>query len=138
MKKFKFLKLDSYSVEWYYEDVLNDYKKVENPIGDYKELKDGTYMIRGKRKGERWNYWRLKGEWFLTSHVSIDNGHYLCDATTYELFPNLSQKECEHFNNIPFKSLNKYWKRALRGYTFWMELREIGRNAMKVSLKYKL
>lgn len=88
-------------------------------------------MIRGNKKGTRKVYIHAFGNWYLIDDVKKDNGHYLCDAEHYQLYPNLSHKEWEELNSgIDRKYLTKYIKRALFGYYFHLELRN-NRNESK-------
>lgn len=98
-----------------------------DPVINY-EVSDGEYLIRGSKKDHAKYYFVRSNTWYLHSTKEVDNGHYLCDAATFRLFPNLSEKEWELMNKIPYKRLTKYWRRAIYGYNFYMELRELRRN----------
>ena len=108
--------------------MQNDFSEVENPMPEYKNLPDGEYVIRGDKKGQRKEYWKCMGLWFLVSDVEKDNGHYYCDASTYELFPSLSEKEWKSIESVGWKRLNKVWQRNLSGYKQWMDIRKLQRN----------
>lgn len=97
----------------------------------YSNLPDGEYMIRGNQKEHRKNYWKVEGVWFLTSESTKDNGHYLCDAERYALYPQKPESFWKKLDEVPWKCLTKYWQRALYGYQFNMDLRKSSRRNRK-------
>lgn len=130
--KFKFI---NFRNEFTEEDLLEDFNKVEAPL-PYKNLPNGEYLIRGDKAEHRRMYWKSGDCWVIVSESTRDNGHFMCDASTYKLYPQLSEKEWEALSAVPFKCLNRYWQRALCGYRFDMELRDLGRKMAKDFLKY--
>lgn len=133
--KFKFLHKDFWEKD--YPFLYKDFVKVENPIG-IPNLPRGEYMIRGNQKSHRKEYYHLGNEiWLLIEDVIKDNGHYFCDAATYELFPNLPEKEWDKIRSCA-KYLNRDWQRKLSGHDFWMDLRRLTREMKKDFLKDEL
>ena len=125
--KIKFSKLTNI---WSHSILEKDMDKVVNPTS-YKNLPDGEYLIRGNKKDHSKTYWVVDSIWYLIEDKVKDNGHYCCNASKYLLFPQLSEKEWEVMNKIPYKRLTKYWRRARYGYNFYMELRQLRRNRRK-------
>jgi hypothetical protein len=124
------IKFINFNVNYDHIELNHDFKNVENPT-PYKNLPDGEYLIRGDKKDYSKKYWVKDNIWYLIEDKIKDNGHYLCNAAIYTLFPQLSEKEWEIMNKIPYKRLSKYWQRARYGYNFYMKLREISRDARK-------
>jgi hypothetical protein len=113
-----------------FEELLEDFIEVENPL-PYNNLPNGTYHIRGNKKDHAKYYFVKDNRWFLTEDKTRDNGHYMCEATTYNLFPSLPEKRYQNLQTV-YKCLSPVWKRYVYGYFFWKELRELRRN-----MKYK-
>lgn len=132
--KFKFINSP------YERDLLmieaDNLEEVPNPL-PYSNLPNGEYMIRGNKKGHRKEYWKIEGKWFLISSVEKDNGHYMCDATEYALYPQKPESFWKSLKSVHWKCLSKYWRRALYGYTFHMELRESSRRMAKDWIKWE-
>lgn len=116
-----------------FETLEEECTKVDQVI-DYK-ISDGEYLIRGNKKDHAKYYFVKSNIWYLHSIKEKDNGHYMCEAATFRLFPNLSEKEWNLMNKIPYKRLTKYWQRARYGYNFYMELRELKRNMRRQRIK---
>lgn len=131
--KFKFLNFQNQLTK---EDLLEDFKEVSAPL-PYKNLPDGEYLIRGDKAQHRKTYWKSGDCWVLVSESTKDNGHFMCDATSYKLYPQLSEKEWKALSEVPFKCLNKYWQRALYGYMFEMDLRKMSRSKAKDFLNFE-
>ena len=129
------IKFKSFTANYDHIELMHDFKKIANPTS-YKNLPDGEYLIRGDKKGHSKKYWVKDNIWYLTENKTKDNGHYFCDAATYTLFPQLSEKEWELMNKIPYKRLSKYWQRARFGYNFYMELRASRRRTRKELIKF--
>lgn len=111
-----------------YYDLADDFKPVPNPL-PYQNLPDGEYLIRGNVREHRTEYWKEGEVWYLVSEVTRDNGHYLCDSSTYMLFPSLPEKEWKRILAIPYKRFSKVWQRHIFGYKHWLELRRIKRDS---------
>ena len=109
-------------------------RKVKSPL-PYKNLPTGVYLIRGNEKSHRKEYWKINNSWFLIYDVKKDNGHYLCDSTTFNLFPQLSEKEWNDILKIPNKCFNKLWQRHIYGYCHWKDMRDMGLNIKLVRYK---
>jgi hypothetical protein len=131
MGKLKFI---SASKWWKHEELSKDFEVVPNPT-KYNNLPNGEYHIRGNKKNHAKYYWVLDNIWYLTETKTKDNGHHLCEAGTYQMFPPLSEKEWEYINKIPRKMLTKNWRRLRYGHNHWMDLREISRNIYKIRFK---
>ena len=125
--KFKFI---NFQYPFTKEELLEDFQEVECPL-PYKNLPDGEYLIRGDKAQHRKKYWKSENSWFFVDESTRDNGHFMSEATTYKLYPQLSEKEWAALSAVPFKCLSRYWQRALCGYRFDMELREMSRKIMK-------
>lgn len=131
--KFKFI---NFHHEYEIEELEEDFKEVPSPL-PYLNLPNGEYLIRGSHKGHRKEYWKSGEYWFLVSHSEKDNGHYMCDATTYALYPQKPESFWKKLSEVHWKCLSKYWRRALYGYQFHMELREQSRNIMKSCYRWE-
>ena len=131
--KFKFI---SFYHEYEIEELEEDFEEVSNPL-PYSNLPDGEYMIRGNKKGHRKEYWKIENKWFLISTVDKDNGHYMCDAAAYTLYPQKPESFWKKLSEVHWKCLSKYWRRALYGYQFHMQLREQYRNIMKSCYRWE-
>lgn len=55
----------------------------------------------------------------------------MCDATEYALYPQKPESFWKKLSEVPRNCLSEYWRRALYGYQFHMELRESSRNMSK-------
>ena len=132
MIKFKFVHREFYDE---FDDEYDDFKRVDNPIGAI-NLPIGEYLIRGDKKSHRKKYYHIGNDvWYLVENVIRDNGHYLCDAGEYQLFPQLSEKEWNKIRSC-YKYLTPLWKRNLHGYDSYMHWRELRRDISKDFLKY--
>jgi hypothetical protein len=129
--KFKFLNFQYHFTQ---EELLEDFMEVECPL-PYSNLPDGEYLIRGDKAEHRKKYWKSGDCWVIVDESTRDNGHFMCEAATYKLYPQLSEKEWAALSAVPFKCLSRYWQRALYGYGFDMELRDMGRKMAKDFLK---
>ena len=134
MAKLKYLPIPDY----YLKDTLEFNKGIEPNPTKYSKVPDGIYHIRGDKNHYAKYYHVFNNVWYLMENKTKDNGHYYCEAATYELFPPLSEKEWDIMNAIPYKRLTKYWQRARYGYNFYMELRATSRRARLAYLKFKL
>ena len=128
-KKFKYLafEMDEAFIEYCMVDEKR--QRVSCPL-PFTNLPSGEYVIRGANKGQRKEYWHLKGKWYLIADVQKDNGHFICDSARYQLFPSLSKNEWAKIKFVGFKKLNKLWQRHLAGYIHWQNLRDIERNTL--------
>jgi len=136
MIKFKFL---HFSLPEEYIDLgeYNEYyKEVDNPIG-IQNLPNGEYMIRGNKKGHRKEYYHINNTWFLVSDVTKDNGHNICDATRYMLFPSLPEKQWNAISKAGWRRLNKTWQRYLFAYYHWQDLLRIQKDMGKLRIQLK-
>lgn len=125
--KFKFLNF-SYTPDA--DEFTDEFTEVSNPT-PYNNLPDGEYIVRGNKQFHRKEYWKNHNTWYFINEYTYDNGHYMCDAEKYLLFPNLSENEWDALNNPIIKNkLTKYWKRALYGRNFWMNLRNTSREVV--------
>lgn len=129
-KKFKFRDL-----KFRRNAELKAFQIVNNPIGA-DNLPEGEYLIRGNQKFHRAIYLHIKNKWYLYEFSTKDNGYYVCDVATYQLFPNLSEKEWDKIRECN-KYLSPLWKRYLSGHDIWMNNRSIKRNMKKISVKIK-
>jgi len=131
--RFKFISRDFrfYSIS----DFDNDFNRVENPL-PYNNLPDGEYQIRGNKKEHSKYYWVKNNKWFLTEDKTKDNGHYMCESTTYILFPSLPEQKYQKLQDV-YDCLSPVWKRYVYGYFFWKELREMSRKNHYRIEKYK-
>lgn len=117
-------------------DLEDDFEIVDNPT-KWNNLPDGEYLIRGDKKDHSIEYYVKDNIWYLVDNKTKDNGHYMCAASTYQLYPNLSEKEWAILSHpLVWNKLNKYWQRAVYGYKFSMELRNMTRDIKKSMLKY--
>lgn len=132
--KFKFINF-SYEVDLLMVED-NSWEIVPCPL-PYSNLPDGEYLIRGPAKEHRKCYWKVEDVWFLTENITKDNGHHMCDAARYLLFPQQSESFWKNLKAVPWKCLSKYWQRALWGYEFSMQLRETGRNVMRSMMEFE-
>ena len=130
--KIKYLNFD-YNRE--HSELSDDFDIVKNPT-EFNNLPDGEYLIRGDKKNYSKEYWVKDNIWYLVSVTTIDNGHYYCNAGTYQLFPNLPEKEWDLLNKVVTK-LSPYWKRAVYGRNQFMSIRELRRDIKKSFLKRK-
>jgi hypothetical protein len=131
MKRIKFKYYQGNVHLWENEDLKEDFgKNVESPL-PYKKMPNGVYLIRGNEKSHRKEYWVLNNKWYLVSDVKKDNGHYLCDSATFNLFPQLSEKEWNNILKIPNKCFNKLWQRHIYGYWHWKNMRELRKEIFK-------
>jgi hypothetical protein len=130
--KIKYLNFD-YNRE--HSELSDDFDIVKNPT-EFNNLPDGEYLIRGDKKNHSKEYWVKDNIWYLVSVTTIDNGHYYCNAGTYQLFPNLPEKEWDLLNKVVTK-LSPYWKRAVYGRNQFMSIRELRRDIKKSFLKRK-
>jgi len=122
--KFKFL---NFGYEPDVDEFDGEFTVVSNPT-PYDNLPDGEYTIRGNKQYHKKEYWKNNNIWYFIHSDTFDNGQYWCDAEKFLLFPNLSEKEWDVLNNPIIKNkLTKYWKRALYGRNFWMQLRKSSR-----------
>lgn len=117
------------------EDLFPHREKVAPPL-PYGNLPQGRYVLRGKSKAHRKAYYYTGSVWYLTEDVTQDNGHYLCDAAIYELFPPLSEKEWDALRSVPYKCLSKTWRRYLSGHDLYMEFRNTSREAKRASIEF--
>ncbi|MCK9416573.1 hypothetical protein M0Q97_07960 [Candidatus Dojkabacteria bacterium] len=130
--KIKFLNFD-YIPE--IDDLLEEgYIIVENPT-TLSNVPDGEYLIRGDKKDHANEYYVINNMWILISTTTKDNGHYYCRAGTYQLFPNLPEKDWKQLNKV-WTKLSPYWKRAVAGRNHYMEIRKIRRNIKKDFLSF--
>lgn len=132
--RFKFINRD-FDREDDLDDLIECFKKVECPL-PFDNLPNGEYVIRGDKKSHRKKYFNANGVWFLVEDVKKDNGHFMCDAATYLLFPQLSEKEWTLLNNVPYKTLNKVWQRNLCGYNCFMDWKKLRENTKKSFLSF--
>lgn len=133
MIKFKYL---AHSRRIDIEEMEEDFALFPAPL-PYKNLPDGEYMIRGNKKGQRKEYWKVAGLWFLIHDVKKDNGHYGCDATKYMLFPSLPEKEWKLMKSIPYERLTRIWQRWIFAHEHWLELRKITIGVRKSFLEFQ-
>jgi len=115
------------------DDLRDDFIEVDNPL-PYNNLPNGEYQIRGNKKNHAKYYYVKDNHWFLTEDKIKDNGHYMTESATYQLFKPLSDKEYLNLKKC-YKFLNKHWRRNVLGYFFWKELRETKRNSRFVRYK---
>jgi hypothetical protein len=129
--KFKFINREFDDLE----ELREFFKEVECPL-PFENLPNGEYMIRGDKKSYRKEYFNSNGIWFLVENVTKDNGHYMCDAAEYLLFPQLSEKEWALLNKVPYKTLNKVWQRNLCGYNTYMGWKKLREDTKKSFLSF--
>ena len=125
--KFKFVPIDREYDNW----ELEHFEIVDCPLSFNREYPQGEYMIRGDKPQHRKTYWKIKNVWYLTNTVTRDNGHYYCDSTHYNLFPQLPEREWIKIKQVGWRRLNKIWQRHLAGYEHWIELRRLVLNVRK-------
>lgn len=109
---------------WDADDFL-DFSQVENPI-QIDGLPDGEYMVRGIKKFHHKRYVKNGNKWYLLEDVVKDNGHFICNATHYNLFPSLSKPEWDNIGRV-LNKLKPIWVRYYYAYKHWEELRSLGR-----------
>jgi len=132
MSKLKFLSIP----EYYRKDSIQYGVIVENPTR-YSAVPNGKYEIRGNKKDNSKYYHVFENVWYLIETKVKDNGHYLCSAGTYQLFPQLSQKQWDILDLISYKQLSNYWRRARYGHSHYMDLRQVSRDFRKMLIKWK-
>lgn len=121
------------SVPKYIRDRLQEYTTEEKPV-NY-DVPDGEYLVRGNTKGFGKTYLVVDNKWFLASKTN--QRCLLIESGTFNLFPNLSEKEWELMNKIPKKRLNKYWQRALYGYNSSVKFRKTYRMYKLEFIRFK-
>jgi len=129
--RFKFIRRSF--VNYSFADLGDDFRLVENPL-PYDNLPNGEYQIRGNKKDHAKYYWVKDNKWFLTEDKIKDNGHFQCEAGTYQMFPSLPDKKYKELRKN-YKYLSHVWQRYVYGYFHWKELREIGRNTSFIRFK---
>ena len=137
MSKLKYLAFSKSCYNAYHKDTIKHHIAIDDNPSSYISVPDGEYHIRGEKKNHAKYYHVYNNIWYLMKNKTKDNGHYLCDAGTYLLYPNLSEKEWELLNKVDYKKLAPVWRRYRYGYNHFMELRELGRGIRKQFLKYK-
>ena len=97
--------------------------EVPNPT-HYKNLPDGEYLLRGDKKDHFKEYVVINNIWYLTKNITTNNGDVLYRIVTYELFPNLPEKEWNILNKV-VKKLTPYWQKIIYSRNVYLEKRKM-------------
>ena len=135
MSRHKRLKYIPFRHETDHFSLKEDFLIVDNPTKN-KYVPNGNYLIRGNKKSHSKKYSVLDNVWYLIAETEKDNGHYNGIASTYQLYPNLTDKEFIELREY-IRYLKPYMQRVVRGYFMNKELREMVREIKKSFLNYK-
>jgi hypothetical protein len=126
--KFKYI---SFKFSKSYEDLIEDFKVVDNPFEFNRELPDGEYLVKLPNK-RHIEYWKSGKHWFLVddrSH-SKDKSYQDCINARYMIFPVIKHTEYLKLLSV-YDKLSNQWKRNVRAYFYWLEFRATYRNVLK-------